>query len=68
MKGSSCAGMAIAIKIIIKQKRINATFKGIEARPQKTVIQLKELKFCLCRLASEDGNPFEIESVLYHKN
>jgi hypothetical protein len=63
MKEISCADvqtaiMAIAIKIIIKQKRINATFKGIEARPQKTLIQLQELKFCLSRLASEDGKTF----------
>jgi hypothetical protein len=34
------AMMAIAIKIIIEQKRIYVTFESTEAKPQKTAIQL----------------------------
>jgi hypothetical protein len=59
LKESSCtdiqrAIIAILIKIIIKKKKINATFESIEERPQKTVIQPQELKMCLPTLAAED--------------
>jgi hypothetical protein len=55
--GFQTAMRAIAINII-QRRRINATFKSIEAGPQKTVIQLRELKFCFTMLASKDGKVF----------
>jgi hypothetical protein len=55
LKESGCTDVQRAIMpIAIKQKQINAAFKSIEARPQKIVIQLQELKICLPTLASED--------------
>jgi hypothetical protein len=51
-KHMCCTNVQTATKIIIKQKRIKATFKIVDVWRQKAAVKLQELKICFPGLVS----------------